>query len=193
MKVHYCDWKFQGFRYFGFAMATLQLFQRPENVKISILPFTPSQQKCYIFESIYRIPKKLFLAERWWRWLLWLNISRAQVFWFCNGNVTTFPTSRKCKNFNSSLYNVPAEMLYFRTYLTNSQKTFFGWKMMKVAIVGEYFKGFSYFWFCNGNVATFPTSRKCKNFNSSLYTVQAEMLYFRQVFGEFSKTFFWLQ
>ena len=32
-------------------------------------------------------------------------------------------------------------MLYFRKYLTNSQKTFFGWKMMKVAIVSENFKG----------------------------------------------------
>ena len=32
-------------------------------------------------------------------------------------------------------------MLYFRKYLTNSQKTFFGWKMMKVAIVRENFKG----------------------------------------------------
>ena len=33
-------------------MATLQRFQHPENVKISILPFTLSRQKCYIFESI---------------------------------------------------------------------------------------------------------------------------------------------
>ena len=34
----YCGWKFQLHRYFGFAMATLQLFQHPENVKISIFP-----------------------------------------------------------------------------------------------------------------------------------------------------------
>ena len=32
-------------------------------------------------------------------------------------------------------------MLYFRKYLTNSQKTFFGWKTMKVAIVSENCKG----------------------------------------------------
>ena len=32
-------------------------------------------------------------------------------------------------------------MLYFRKYLTNSQKTFFGWKMVKVAIVIKNFKG----------------------------------------------------
>ena len=48
----YCEWKFQGLTYFSFAMATLQIFQHPENVKISILPFTLSRQKCYIFESI---------------------------------------------------------------------------------------------------------------------------------------------
>ena len=32
-------------------------------------------------------------------------------------------------------------MLYFRKYLSNPQKTFFGWKMMKVAIVVEQVKG----------------------------------------------------
>ena len=58
-------------------MATLQIFQHPENVKISIL----------------------------------------------------------------LIYTVPAEILYFRKYLTNSQKTFFGLKMMKVAIVSENFRG----------------------------------------------------
>ena len=52
MELGYCGWKFQGLRYFGFAMATLQLFPHPENVKSSIIPFTLSQQKCYIFESI---------------------------------------------------------------------------------------------------------------------------------------------
>ena len=32
-------------------------------------------------------------------------------------------------------------MLYFRKYLTNSQKSFFAWKKMKAAIVSENFKG----------------------------------------------------
>ena len=32
-------------------------------------------------------------------------------------------------------------MLYFRKYLTNAQKTFFGWEMMKVAIVSENLNG----------------------------------------------------
>ena len=48
----YCGWKFQFHRNFGFAIATLQIFQHPKNVKISIFPFTLSQQKCYIFKTI---------------------------------------------------------------------------------------------------------------------------------------------
>ena len=176
------------------AMATLQLFQHPENVKISILPFTLSQQKCYIFESIWRILKKLsFGCKMIRRCYCGVKISRAQVFLFCNGNVTTFPTSRKCKNFNSSLYTVPAEMLYFRQVFNEFSKNFFcaerRWRLLLWLKISR----IQIFWFCNGNVTTFPTSRKCKNFNSSLYTVPAEMLYFRQVFNEFSKTFFRLK
>ena len=121
-----------------------------------------------------------------------MKMSRAQVFWFCNGNITTFPTSRKCKNFNSSLYTVAAEMLYFRKYLTNSQKTCFGWKMIRRLLCVK-LSSAQLFLFCNGNVTTFPTSRKCKNFNSSLYTVPAEMLYFRKYLTNSPKTFFWLQ
>ena len=72
--------------------------------------------------------QKLFFAERSGGWLLSLRISNAQTFWFSNSNVTTFPTSWKCKNFNFRLYTVPAEMLYLQKYLTNFQKRFFLWK-----------------------------------------------------------------
>ena len=141
------------------------------------------------FRNYLTNSQKLFLAERWWRWLLWLKISRAQIFWLCNGNVTTFPTSRKYKNFNSSLYNVPPEMLYFRKYLTNSQKLFLAeswWRWLSWVKIARA----QIFWFCNANVATFPTSRKSKNFNSSLYTVQAEMQYLHKYLANFQKLSF---
>ena len=115
----YCGWKSQVHRHFAFAIASLPLFQHPENVKISIFPFRLSGQKCCIFKSISRNFKNFLLAERWGSWLLWLKISSVPIFWFCNSNVATFPTSRKCKNFNFSLHNVPAEMLYLQKYLTN--------------------------------------------------------------------------
>ena len=52
VEAGYCGWKFQVRRYSGFAIATLPLFQHPENVKISIFPFTMFQEKCCIFKSI---------------------------------------------------------------------------------------------------------------------------------------------
>ena len=136
----HCGRKFQVRRCSGFAIATLPLFLQPENVKVSIFPFRLSQQKCSIFKSIYRIFKNFFSAKRSGKWLLWLKISSAQIFWFCNSNVTTFPTSRKCNNFNFSIYTVPAEMLHLQKYLTNFQKLSFSWRMRKVAIVVENFK-----------------------------------------------------
>ena len=140
---------------------------------------------------------------------MWLKISSAQIFWFCNSNVTTFPTSRKCKNFNFSLYNVPAEMLYLQKYLTNFLKekvAFFCTerryhfsniqKMRKVAerrgswLLWLKISSAQIFWFCNSNVTTFPTSRKCKNFNFSLYTVPAEMQYLQKYLTNFQKLSF---
>ena len=128
------------------------------------------------------------MAERWWRWLLRMKISSAQLFWFCNGNLTTFPTSRKCKNFNSSLYTVPAEILYFRKYLTNSQKPFLAERWWRWLLWLKISRA-QMFWLCNGNGTNFPTSRKCKNFNSSLYTVPADMLFFRKYLTNSEKSF----
>ena len=118
-----------------------------------------------------------------------LSISSAQTFSFSNGNVTTFPTSRKCKNFNFSLYTVPAEMLYLQKYLTNFQKLFFverreSWLLSLEISSAQTFS------FSKGNVTTFPTSQKCKNFNFSLYTVLAEMLYLQKYLTNFQKLFF---
>ena len=95
----------------------------------------------------------------------------------------------KCKNFSFSLYTVLAEMLYLQKFLTNFQKLSFGWKTRKVAIVVENSIA-QIFWFCNGNGTTLPTSKKCKNFNFSLYTVTAEMLYLQKYLAKSQKRFF---
>ena len=88
---------FKGTDFFWFCNSNVTTFQTRENVKISIFPFKLSREKCYIFKSISRIYKNLFLAERRGGWVLSLEISRAQIFWFCNSNVRTFPTSRNLK------------------------------------------------------------------------------------------------
>ena len=133
--------------------------------------------------------QKLFLVERRGSWLPRLKIWSTPTFSFCCSNVATFATPWKCKNFNFSLYTVPAEMLYLQNYLTNFQKLFFRWKKRKVAIVDGNFNCTDIF-VSNGNVTTFPTSQKCKNFNFSLYTVPAEMLYLQKYLTNFQKHFF---
>ena len=90
-------------------------FQNPENVKISIFPFTLSREKCYIFKSVLRILKNIPFAERWGRWVFWLKISSAQIFWFAiailqlfqnpeNVKISIFPftlSKQKCYIFKS--------------------------------------------------------------------------------------------
>ena len=164
----------------------------------------PTSRKCKNFNfSLYTVPaemlylqkyltnfQKLFFAERWGRWLLWLKISSAQIFCFCNSNVTTFPTSRKCKNFNFSLYTVPAEMLNLQKYLTNFQKLSFGWKTRKVADCGWKFQVHRHFAFA---IATLPLFHHPENVKISIFPFTlfpAEMLYLQKCLTNFQKLSF---
>ena len=175
-------------RYFGFAIATLQLFQHPENIKFQFFPLRcPSRNA--VSPEIFNEFSKFFLAERRGTWLLCLKIWRAQIFCFFNSNVTTFPTSRKWKNFNFSFYTVPAEMLYPKRIL-RIFINFFLVKEEEGLYFGGKFQMHRYFPFWNSNVTTFPTCTKCKNFNVSLYTVAAEMLYLQKYITKFQKTVF---
>ena len=126
-------------RYFGSAIATLQLFQDPENAKFQFSHLPIPAEMLYLQNYLTNFLKH-FLAEARGRCLLLLKISTAQIFSFSNSSFTTFPTSRKCKYFNFAFHTVPAEMLYLQKYFTNFLKRFFGWKKRKVAIVVENLK-----------------------------------------------------
>ena len=122
-----------------FCNSNVTTFQNPENVKISIFPFTLSREKCYIFKSILRIFKNFLFAERWGRWLLWLKISCAQRFWFCNSNVTTFQTRENVK-FQFLPLHCPGRNAISSKVFNEFTKTFFwlkeeeggywGWKFL---------------------------------------------------------------
>ena len=183
-------WKISSAQIFGFCNGNVTTFPTSRKCKnFNSSRYTVPAEMLYLHKYLTNFQKLSFVLQDEEGWLLWLKISRAQIFWFCNGNVTTFPTSRKCKNFNFSLYTVPAEMLYFRKYLTNSPKTFLAERWWRWLLWLKISRA-QIFWFCNGKITTFPTSRKCKNFNSSLYTVPAEMLYFRKYLTNSQKTFF---
>ena len=125
-------------RYFGFAIPTLQLFQHPENVKISIFPLhCPSRNA--ISSKVFNEFSKTFFGWKMRKVAIVVENFKCTDVLVLQYSVTTFPTSRKCINFNFSLYTVPAEMLYLQKYLTNFQKLFFGRTMRNVAIVVENF------------------------------------------------------
>ena len=143
-------WKFQFNRNFGFAIATLQIFQHPENVKISIFPsHCPSRNA--ISSKVFNDFSKTFFGRTMRNVAIVVENFNSTEILVCNSNATNFPTSWICKNFYFSLYTVPSEMLYLQKYLTNFQKLFLAewwgrwllWLKISSAQI---------FWFCNTTV-----------------------------------------
>ena len=109
----YCGWKSLVHRDFGFAVASLQLFQNPENVKISIFPYTLSRAEMpYLQKYLTHFQKHYLWLKDEEDGILWMKISFSQIFWFCNSNVKTFPKSRKCKNLNFFTLHFPEQKCY---------------------------------------------------------------------------------
>ena len=156
----YCHWTFEVHRYFGFAIAYVRNFSNIQKMpKFQFFPITHVPAEMLYLQKYFTNFQKLFLAKRREWWLLWLKISSSQKFWFYRSNVTTFPTSRKCKNFNFSLYTVLEEMLYLQKYLTNFQRLFLS-KRRERWLLWLKISSAQIFWFSNSNVTTFATSRK---------------------------------
>ena len=84
-------------------------------------------------------------------------------------------------------------MLYLQKYLTNFSKLFFWLKDEEGGYSGWKFQEHRLFWFSISNVTTFPTSRKCKNFNYSRLHYPRRNAISSKVFNEFSETFFWMK
>ena len=132
--------------------------------------------------------QKLFFAERRGRWLLWLRISWAQTFSFCYSNVTAFPTSWKCKNFNFS-FTLYRQNAISPEVFNEFSKTFFWLKEQEGRYCLWKFQVHKYFRF---PIATLHLFRNPKNVKISIfspYTVPAEILYFQKYLTNFQKLF----
>ena len=149
------------------------------------------QRKCCIFKNVWRIFKNFFSAERSERWQLWLKMSIAQIFWLCNSNVTTFRTSRKCKNFNFSLYTI-RQKCYISKVFNEFQKLFLSLNDEEGGYCGWKFQVHRYFGFA---IATLPLFQHPENVIISIFpfTMSIRNAVSSKVFHEFSKTFFWLE
>ena len=112
-------------------------------------------------------------------------------FGFAMATLLLFRLSRTCKNFNFFLLHCPSRNAISSKVFNEFSKTC-SWaerlgmwlllvkklKMHRPILVLQY-----------ATFKTFPTSRKCKNFNFSHYTVPAEMSISSKVFNEFEKFF----
>ena len=125
-------------------------------------------------------------------WLFWLKILSSQIFWFSNSNFSTFPTSRKWKNFNFSHYPVPAEMLYLQKYLTNFQKLFFWLKDKERRYTGWKFEMHRHYSFAIATLQLFQHSEHVKFQLFPLHCPSRSPIS-SKAFDEFSKTFFYLK
>ena len=122
----YCVWKFLVHRYFGFAIATLQLFLNPENVRISISSlYTVHAEMLYLQKYLMNFQKLfLWLKDEECGYFGAENLLCTDILVLQYSNVTTFPKSRKCKNFNFSLYTVPARNVISSKVFNEFSKTF---------------------------------------------------------------------
>ena len=170
---------------------TFPTSQKCKNFNFSL--YTVLAEMLYLQKYLTNFQKHFFGWKKWNAGYCSWNISSAQKFLFSNRNVTTFPASRKCKNFNFWLYTVPAEMLYFHKYLTNIQKLFFRLKEEEGGYCRWEFQVHRHFGFPIATLQLFRTSWKCKNFNFWLYTSPGRNAISPEVFNEFSKTFFSLK
>ena len=123
---------------FCFCNSHMTTFPTSRKWKISIFPLHCLSRNA-ISSKVFNEFSKLFLAKRWGRWLLRLKMSSAQSFCFCNSNMTTFPTSRKWKISIFPLHCLSRNAISSKVF-NEFSKTFFGWKVRKVAIVVQNFR-----------------------------------------------------
>ena len=120
---------------------------------------------------------------------IWVEISVAQVFYFCTWQGENFAHRQHLKFPTFNLYTVPAKILYLQRYSTDFRKLCFSSKMLKVGIWVESCR-------CAGIL---PLQLQGENFahrqhlkfpTFNLHTVPAKILYLQRYSTEFRKLCF---
>ena len=129
------SFKISGAQISWFCNTNVTTFQYPENEIFQFFLYTVLTEMLYLQKYLMNFQKH-FLAERWGRWLLSLKILGAQIFWFCNSNVTNF---QHPENVKISIFplHCPCRNAITSKVFNEFSKKFFVWKMGKVAIVVE--------------------------------------------------------
>ena len=215
----YCGWEFQVHRYFGFAIATLQLsniqkvlkfqffplrcpsrnsisskvftlqlFQNPENVKISIFRFFAIPAEILYLQKYLTNFQKVFFG--WKMKEVAIVVENFQVHRYFGFAMPTWPLFLHPENekFQFSLYTVHSRNAISSKVFNEFSKKFFLAERWRRLLLWLKILSSQIFWFCNSNVTTFqhPENEKFQFF---LYTVPAEMLYLQKYLTNYQKIF----
>ena len=168
--------KFEGRRYFTFAMAKWKLCASTTFEVLPLSTCTLCQQKSYIPKGIQPIFEIFGSARRCWGRAFGWKVSGAQVFYFCNGKVKTLRIYN-IWNFPLSTCTLCLQKSYISKGIQPIFEIFapagklwgwaFGWKVWRAQV----------FYFCNGKVKTLRIDNIWSFATFNLYTVPAKILY----------------
>ena len=180
--------KFQGRRYFTFAMARWKLCASATFEILPLLTCTLCQQKSYISKGIKPIFVIFASARRCWGRAFGWQVSRAQGFYFCNRKLKTLRIDNIWNFATFKLYTVPAKILYLQRYSTDFRNLSRSSKMLMGCIWVECFSytGMLLLQWQGENVRI-DNIWNFATFN--LYTVPAKILYLQSYSTDFSKSF----
>ena len=178
-------WKFSGAPVFYFCNGMVKT-SRVDNIWnfATFNLYTVPVKILYIqrFSTDFRNPG---LSSKMLREGVWVKVSGAPVFYFCNGKVKTLRMEKIWDFATFNLYTVPGKILYLQSCSTDfrnlclSSKTFEGGHL-----VGK-FQGTQVFYFCKGKVKTLRIHNIWNFATFNLYTVPGKILYRQKVFNRF--------
>ena len=126
-------------RYFGFAIATLQLFQLPQNVKISISPLQCPSRNAVSPEIFNEFSKTFFGWKKKKVSIVVKNFKCTDILDFEIATLKLFQNPENVK-FQFFHLHCPSRNAVSPEIFNEFSKTFFGWKKRNMAIVLQNFK-----------------------------------------------------
>ena len=127
-------------RYFTFAMAIWKLCASTTFEILPLSTYTLCQQISYISKGIQSIFEIFASARRCWGRACEGKVSSVQVFFFCDGKVTTLRIENIWNFATFNLYIVPEKVLYHQRYSTDFRNLCLSSKTLRVGIWMECFR-----------------------------------------------------
>ena len=127
-------------RYFTFAIERWKFCASTTFEILPLLTCTLCQKKSYISKGIQPISEIFASARRCWRWAFVWKVSRAQVFYCCNGKVKILGIEKVWNFTTFNLFTLRAKILHLQRYSADIRNLPLSSKMLRVGIWDESFR-----------------------------------------------------